>query len=411
MLKGDKNQESLNSNVDNEKEKDSKTSEELKYEDLNINLDLDLNDALYELNLKKPSSKVRFHDSYSVPVATLASGINYEDNFNMNAICKSVEYYNNIINTRKNISASVNQHLPSHHPYHYSRPRNNSFGFHQHDSMMDYISKSQPLYGGSNLLAQYLKFHNKQNQPKPSTSESNPKGKEPEIDNEFNNSYQNNFIQNSYSPIPIQDITSSSPLKPPHSLSSITSPKSDYKTFNPYQYTIPSYKNKKHNHHRQYSNPSKSFSSPQEIQTSKLYDGLNKTQELINIEDENFTDNEKEPLMMKASPSNDIKKSIRAKRRSSRPPPPSPADSYFSAYSYSSSRLSGTFGSPINSSILAKTSQYIPDASLPYLVKSIDSHFVKNENPQNDEDNEYNIYKLKGGNYHNHHLYIYIITI
>jgi len=397
MLREDENKESLKSNMNKEKEKTSDTSEGLKCEDLNINLDLE--DALYELNLKKP--KVRFHDSYSVPNATLASGINYEDNFNMNAIYKSAEYYNHIINSNKR--SSVRQRPPSI----YSHNPSSSNNFNRHDSMMDYISKSQPLYGGSNLLAQYLKFHHEQDQPNSSVSDMNNKGKEQEINNELDNSHSPINSQ----PIPI---TSSSPLKPPHSWSSITSPKSESRSFDPNQYTIPAYKSKKqnhphHHHHRQSSNPIKSIPTQQEIQSSKIFDGISTTQEPLSIEDEDFTDNENEPLMMKTSNSphqpsdaidiNDkpIKKSIRTKRRSSRPPPPSPIDSYIG--SYSSSIFSGTFGSPINSSILAKTSQYIPDASLPYLVKTIDSHLVKNENPQNEEDNEYNIYKLKGGDY------------
>ena len=395
MLREDKNQESPKSNTKDGNEVISKSSIEMKCEDLNINLDLDLNDALYELNLKKP--KVRFHDSYSVPNATLASGINYEDNFNVNAIYKSAEYYNRTISRNAHNSLNINHHPHNYHSFHY----NNSNNIHLYDSMMDYISKSQPLHGGSNLLSQYLKFHQKQDQPNSSTIDTNSKGKEPEM----------NSSPIYSQPIPMQDLISSSPLKPPQFMSSVTSSVSDNRSYGPNQYIIPSYKNKKHSHdnhnshHRQYSNSIKSYSSHQEMQTSKLFDGITKTQEPINIEDDNLTNNENEPLMMKASSStyqssnaidiNNKKKNIKSKRRSNRPPPPSPIDSYFS--SYSSSVFSGPFGSPINSSILAKTSQYIPDASLPYLVKTIDSHLINNE--ENKEENEYNIYNLKGGNF------------
>jgi len=361
-------------------------------EDLNINLDIDLNDALYELNLKKTSPRVKFHDSYSVPNATLASRIDCEDTFNINAIYKSSEYYNQRFNRYGRNRIGI-----SHRPINYN-------SFHQYDSMMDYISKSQPLHGGSNLLSQYLKFHHEQNQPNSSNSS---KGKEPENNSSLEKLDQSNpslnTSSNSYS-IPIENYISSSPLKPPQSWSSTIS---DDRAFDPNLYAIPSYKNKKHR--RSHSNHSNfSHKSHQEMQFSKLYDDAKSTQEPINIDDEQYSDNENEPLMMKSYTSTHqlsnsidinakpIKKGVRTKHRSNHPPPPSPVDSYFS--SYSSSKFSGPFGSPINSSILAKTSQYIPDASLPYLVKSIDSHFVKNDNPEN-EDNEYNVYSLKGGDY------------
>jgi len=375
--------------MDKLKGENSKESKDLLNGDLNINLDIDLNDSLYELNLKN-TSKVKFHDSYSVPNATLASRIDCEDNFDVNAIYKSSEYYNQIFNrNRANNRVGIN-----HRPIKYN-------SYHQHDSMMDYISKSQPLHGGSNLLAQFSKFHPEQNQSNARINKN--KGKEPESNSELENLNQTNSLWNTAQPIPLENFTSSSPLKPPQSWSSVASYTSDEKAFDPNLFAIPSYKNKKHrrshsNHHQFH----------QEMKFSKLTNDTTKTQEPIDIEDEHLTDNENEPLMMKSYTSSHqssnaidintkpMKKSSRTKHRSSRPPPPSPLSSYLS--SYSSSKFSGTFGSPINSSILAKTSQYIPDASLPYLVKSIDSHFVKNENPQN-EDNEYNIYNLKGGDY------------
>ncbi|ORY37740.1 hypothetical protein LY90DRAFT_459332 [Neocallimastix californiae] len=48
----------------------------------------------------------------------------------------------------------------------------------------------------------------------------------------------------------------------------------------------------------------------------------------------------------------------------------------------------------MSSTILAKTSQYIPDASLPYLVKTINSHLVNNEDYT---ENINKVYNLKGG--------------
>ncbi|ORX49230.1 hypothetical protein BCR36DRAFT_412750 [Piromyces finnis] len=399
MLNGDKSKSSLKSNKNNEKGKKSDNTEE-SFEDLGINLDLDLNDAIYELGLKKSAPRVRFHDSYTMPNATISSGIDFEDNYDVSGIYKSTEYYNQMINGqrfgRRDSERTSDYHSRNHRYYHASQPSS----FHQ-NSMMDYISKSQPLNGGSNLLAQFLKLHNDQEQ----SNSSSGKGKEPHINNEMDNSSWNHSTSNSQ-PIPIQDVTSSSPLKPPHSMSSLG------KSFDPNLYTIPSYKNKRysrsHSHSHHHQQLSKSFTYHQDMQFPKSFSSITKTQEPLSMEDENMTDNENEPLMIKTSSyqqsnaidinGNPSKKSIKAKHRNSRPPPPSPTSSYFGSYS---SKVSGTFGSPISSSILVKTSQYIPDASLPYLVKTIDDHLVKNEDAENNDDSEeeYNIYNLKGGDY------------
>jgi len=103
--------------------------------------------------------------------------------------------------------------------------------------------------------------------------------------------------------------------------------------------------------------------------------------------------NKSEAIEIKEIPN---KKRIRAKRRSSRPPPSSPMNSFYG--SFSSSNYSFNVGS-MNSSILAKTSSYIPDASLPYIVKTIDDQLIDNETSDDSVEKIYKIYNRKGGDY------------
>lgn len=356
------------------------------------------------------SPRVKFRDCYSVPNATLAAGIDFEDTFDSGAIMKSVEYYNNIFNS--GTFKRTNRLPPNSNSRIYYNPSN------RHNSMMDYISKSHPLNGGSNLLAQYMKYHQK-----PETIES-------KNSNTFNSSskmdkgknledYKEGSSLNAKS-IPMNRMNS--PYNAAYSASPISSPKSVHSIiFDPSINTIPSYKDKKqfHSHHHY---PSISSNDAKPSTSSSLHPmDLNPTismnQNPLNIntkindndyneeydnENDIENDNENVPLMMKthdnyyhspnaieinASP---IKKTIHAKRRTSRPPPSSyGTSSYYGSYS------SSKFGtSPISSSVLAKTSQYIPDASLPNLVKTINSHLVSDDDSV---ENINKIYNLKGG--------------
>ncbi|ORY61825.1 hypothetical protein LY90DRAFT_668468 [Neocallimastix californiae] len=342
--------------------------------------------------------KVKFRDCHSAPNATLASDINYEDSFDVNTVCKSVEYYNDIFNS--GAFKRTNQLPPN------NIGKSNYKSTDRRNSMMDYISRSQPLNGGSNLLSHYMKFHqgsdefkSNSNEPQESLTSKGDKGKYP----------------NSWHSIPIQINRPNLLLNTAYSASPISSPKSVHTiTFDPNINTIPSFKGKRqtHSHHRHPSTSSNdvkpSTSSSQPMNSNSVYIPMTQEPHSSIIEDNNYkqseygednaNDNDNEPLMMKyhhrpsdiiemgVSP---IKKTIHAKRRSSRPPPPSPIGSFYG--SYSSSKFSST---PVSSTILAKTSQYIPDITLPYLVKTIDSHLV---NDDDSSENNYKIYNLKGG--------------
>jgi len=316
-----------------------------------------------------PLSPKIINDNYSVN-ASLAAGIGIEDKYDLETLTKSMEYYNNIRNSNMFDGAQqppLNQNYRQ--PFVNNKPL---------DTMMDYISKSQPLNGGNNLLTQYLKFSNNPN---------DSKGKEPEINEEAFNENINSINPSSWGAHSYskQNYASSLPSSSPFKASlPVTSPKStDNAIFDPNIYTIPSYKNKK-NHIRRQSHNTKTLDDHKENENDgplelKL-DSYKKSQPSSNVID------------IQESP---INKNVYA--RSSRLPPPSPMDPYYGSFgSYSSGGLVGSIGT-MNSSVLAKTSHYIPDASLPYLVKTIDHHLVPTDNHQNSSENLKNIYNRKGG--------------
>ena len=285
---------------------------------LNAGIDLNENTVSQDTHIQNNlplSPRVKFRDSYSVPNATLAAGIDIEDNFDFEAIAKSMEYYNNVINS--NMFSGIQQpprnrnHIQ---PFINNQPLN---------TMMDYLSKSQPLNGRNNLLTQYRGFNHNINESK---------GKKPEVNEEIKK--ENNNIEPSswgvsyYSKPSYASSLSSSPIKTTKSI------------FDPNIYTIPSYKGKK-NHNRHHSH---SYVQRNNFSLTPV----TKPQESLKMHDNSEENEIDEPLELKIDYSSKpkqsstaidiqeqpIKKTIRTKRRSSRPPP-SPMDSYFGSAPYS----------------------------------------------------------------------------
>jgi len=341
----------------NESQNDSQESDDLIFD----NFDMDMNEAIQ--NYQPPSSsshKLRLNDSYSVPNATLAAGIGFNDSYSVpnatlaagigfndsytvpnatlaagidmdhvGSIAKSMEYYNNMFH-------GVRQ-LRLNHNHSHRRPLRNERHL---NTMMDYMTYSQPLNGRNNLLA--LKYNH------------NPKGKEPEI-YDFAHSYS----RRNYA-------------------SSISSHKStDNAAFDPNLNPIPSYKSKKSLQRRNSNN------FPNDLS----FTPMNKPISVHDDHDDHEDSDEDDHLELKI----DSYKSHYSYR------PPSSLDQYYGC-SYASTTGSINTISTMNSSVLAKTSQYIPDASLPYLVKTIDHHLVHTDNHQDSTDNLQEVYNLKGGN-------------
>ncbi|ORX83469.1 hypothetical protein BCR32DRAFT_291960 [Anaeromyces robustus] len=379
---------------DTNKSNNHDTEKELD-DDLNIDINEEINKAVM-----KAGNRVKFRDSYSMPNATLAAGINYEDNIDSNAMYNTIEYYNNMF--RYNNVFGRTHRLPT------NTNINIETNVHRYNSMMDYISTSQPLNGSSNLLAQYKNFNKRRN----------------DLSNSKNTETDNLEKEGSWSSNPLSLHNRNFAGKAPLS-SSVTSSRSiDNPLFNPNIYAIPSYKGKghshsyshsyhhHHHHHYHHDNNKEGATTSTTHQGNNLassFSNIPKTEEPLNIDVIDKYESENEPLLMNNSINSsnkseaiEIKETpnrnrIRGKRRTSRPPPPSPINSFYG--SFSSSNYSYNISSPINSSILAKTSSYIPDASLPYLVKTIDSHLISDENTEDSVENIYKIYNMKGGDY------------
>jgi amino acid permease len=415
-----RNNKTDKSNLENTKKKDINNSDEddLIFENLSIDnasLAAGIED---EINAKinsfskihfddsiVPSTstdhKVKFRDCYSVPNATLAAGINYDDSSDTNIICKSIEYYNNVFNNGP-AYRRINPYPHISIRQGYYNPSN------RHNSMMDYISKSQPMNGSNNLLSQYTKFHQGSGKLKSNGQDQYENLNSKDIDEKFHNTRSSNSIPVNRPRSLFNSAYSISPVSSPKSVHSII--------FDPNINIIPSFKGKKqvHSHHHHPSTSSNGIRSNSfsfhPMSTNSHYISITQTLNM-NIEENNNNklkeyveddndDNENEPLMMSSHqyPS-DVrnnnnasltKKAIHAKRRLSHSHiSQSPKGSIYGSYS------SSIFGSiPMSSTILAKTSQYIPDASLPYLVKTINSHLVNNEDYT---ENINKVYNLKGG--------------